>query len=252
VALGIDGPDAATHDAFRGTPGSFSATRAAVAAAGAAGLALQVETTVTRRTVEELPRTAALVADLRPELWTVVFVVPGGGVGVDRQLGPDSCERVFQFLFAWTERTGFAATTAAAPAYRRVVVQQQALRPGTPVLRPLPLNDGKGLLFVSHGGDVRPSAFLPLRGGNVRDAPAAEIYRRSRLFRALRDPSRLGGKCGRCPFRSLCGGSRARAYAATGNFLAEDPTCVYQPPESWTWSGAPRRRGEQPAGRRAA
>jgi radical SAM protein with 4Fe4S-binding SPASM domain len=94
---------------------------------------------------------------------------------------------------------------------------------------PSAINDGKGFVFVSHTGDVCPSGFLPLVGGNVRETPLIEIYRQARHFRELRDPSLLGGKCGRCEFNSLCGGSRARAYATTGNHLAEEPLCAYQP-----------------------
>jgi AdoMet-dependent heme synthase len=237
IALSLDGPDAATHDRFRGTPGSFERTRAAVATVLGSGTELQVNTTLTRRTVEHLPRTAALVAYVGPALWSVFFVVPVGRARLEEQLGPDACERVFHFLWEWSERTGCAVKTTAAPAFRRVVVERRGRRAPARHPRPVAVNDGKGFVFVSHTGDVFPSGFLPLRAGNVRDTPVAELYRRSRLFRALRDPSRLEGKCGRCPFRSLCGGSRARAYATTGNFLAEDPACAYQPPRPWGWSG---------------
>jgi radical SAM protein len=232
VALSLDGPDAATHDRFRGTPGSFDATREAMDAVQDVGLPLQINTSLTRRTVEALPRTADRIEEIGPVLWSVFFVVPVGRAGLELQLGPDACERVFHFLYEWAERTGVAVKTTAAPAYRRVVLQcearrrepRRARRP-----RPIPVNDGKGFVFVSHTGDVYPSGFLPLTTGNVRETRLAEIYRHSRLFRALRDESRLGGKCGVCPFRSLCGGSRARAYAVTGDFLAADPSCAYEP-----------------------
>jgi radical SAM protein len=242
VALSLDGPDAATHDAFRGTPGSFQATRAAIATVREVGLPLQINTSLTRRTVEALPRTADLVAEIAPVLWSVFFVVPVGRAGIELQLGPDSCERVFHFLYEWSERTGVAVKTTAAPAYRRVVLQREARRgqlgrPRRP--RPAAVNDGKGFVFVSHTGDVYPSGFLPLTTGNVRETRLAEVYRHSRLFRALRDESRLGGKCGVCPFRSVCGGSRARAYAVTGDFLAADPSCAYRPTFAASASASP-------------
>jgi radical SAM protein len=236
IALSLDGPDAATHDRFRGVPGSFARTLGAIEAVRDAELPLQLNTSLTRQTVEELPRTAELVAGIAPVLWSVFFVVPVGRAGLAQQLGRDSCERVFHFLYEWSERTGVAVKTTAAPAYRRVVLQREAARRtagrrrATPAHRPLAVNDGKGFLFVSHTGDVQPSGFLPLTTENVRDTRLVEIYRYSRLFHALRDESRLGGKCGVCPFRSLCGGSRARAYAVSGDFLAEDPACAYQPP----------------------
>ena len=233
VALSVDGPDSATHDRFRGTPGSFAATRAAIAAVREVGLPLQINTSLTPATVLELARTADLVAEIAPVLWSVFFVVPVGRARLDLQLGADACERVFHFLDDWRERTGLAVKTTAAPAYRRVVLQRRATRQtraGSRGPRPVAVNDGKGFVFVSHTGDVYPSGFLPLRAGNVRETPLAEIYRHSPLFRALRDERRLEGKCGICPFRSLCGGSRARAYATTGNYLAADPACAYEPP----------------------
>jgi len=232
VALSLDGPDAATHDRFRGAPGSFGATLAAIDAVRAARLPLQINTALTRQTVEALPRTGGLVAEIAPVLWSVFFVVPVGRATPVQQLAPDSCERVFHFLYERSERSPVGVKTTAAPAYRRVVLQREAARrdarrPRRP--RPAAVNDGKGFLFVSHTGDVYPSGFLPLTTENVRETRLADVYRRGRLFRALRDESRLEGRCGYCPFRSLCGGSRARAYATTGNFLAEDPACAYEP-----------------------
>ena len=91
------------------------------------------------------------------------------------------------------------------------------------------MGDGRGVVFVSHTGEVFPSGFLPLSVGSVRALPLSEIYRTSPLLRALRDRDRLGGRCGRCEYRQVCGGSRAQAYAVTGDPLAEDPTCPYQP-----------------------
>jgi radical SAM protein with 4Fe4S-binding SPASM domain len=84
-------------------------------------------------------------------------------------------------------------------------------------------------VFVSHTGNIYPSGFLPVSAGNVRHDSLVDVYRHSPLFRTLRDSSRLGGKCGDCEFRNLCGGSRSRAFALTGDFLAQDPRCVYQP-----------------------
>jgi radical SAM protein with 4Fe4S-binding SPASM domain len=119
--------------------------------------------------------------------------------------------------------------TTSAPAFHRVWLQHH-LTSGSPAhaWRPA-MNDGRGTVFVSHTGEIQPSACLPLTTADVRADGIAAAYRRSRLFRALRDPSRLEGKCGVCAFRSVCGGSRARAFAVTGNFLAADPACAYRP-----------------------
>jgi MoaA/NifB/PqqE/SkfB family radical SAM enzyme len=232
VALGLDGPDAATHDRWRGA-GAFAATRAAIAAVRDAGLPLQLDTRLTLHTVAHLARTATLVEEIAPALWNVDLVVPSGRRQGTPTLGPDAAERVFGFLGEWHRLRGVPVKTTSAPAFHRVWLQQRLARHerlSAGVGRPA-LNDGKGLVFVSHTGDFQPSASLPLSTANVRDDQLVDAYRRSRLFRALRDPSRLEGKCGICSFRALCGGSRARAFAATGNFLAPDPACAYRPME---------------------
>ncbi|MFJ9448420.1 hypothetical protein ACIRRH_42455 [Kitasatospora sp. NPDC101235] len=94
---------------------------------------------------------------------------------------------------------------------------------------PLDVNAGRGFVFVSHTGTVHPSGFLPLGAGSVRERPLPEIYRTSELFTGLRDGDRLGGRCGRCEFRRVCGGSRSRAYGLTGDPYAEEPWCGYRP-----------------------
>jgi radical SAM protein with 4Fe4S-binding SPASM domain len=230
VALGLDGFDAPTHDVRRGT-GSFAATRAAIAAVQDAGLPLELETRLTLRSVGHLVRTAALVEEIRPALWNVDFIVPAGRWLGEPALGPDACERVLDFLCAWHRLRGMAVKTTSAPAFHRVWLQQRIARHAGPrpagSWRPA-LNEGRGLVFVSHTGDIQPSASLPLTTANVREEPVGVVYRRSRLFRALRDTSRLEGKCANCHFRHLCGGSRARAFASSGNFLAADPACAYR------------------------
>jgi radical SAM protein with 4Fe4S-binding SPASM domain len=233
IALSLDGPNAAMHDGLRGVHGSFAATLAAVEAVRAVGLPLQLNTSLTQRTVVALRATGALVARLAPALWSVFVVVPVGRAAANETLGADACEEVFHLLHAWTATTGLPVKTTAAPAYRRVVLQAGLVPSVARPRRALAVNDGKGFLFVSHTGEVYPSGFLPLGAGNVRHQRLSELYRWSSLFQALRDEERLGGKCGACPFRSVCGGSRARAYAMTGDPFAADPACVYVPPR-WT------------------
>ena len=232
IALSLDGPDPATHDVFRGTPGAYQATLDAVAAVRAVGLPLQINTSLSRRTIDTLPAMARLVTEIAPALWSVFFVVPVGRAALAQQLDAATCEQVFNFLADWTASTGLPVKTTAAQAYRRVLLQRAKdhVHPGEGRPRPPAVNEGKGFVFVSHTGEVYPSGFLPISAGNIRRTPLAEIYRNSALFRALRDADRLEGKCGRCEFRVVCGGSRARAYAVSGNAFAEDPACAYQPP----------------------
>ncbi len=230
VALGLDGPDAATHDPGRGV-GSFAATRTAIAAARDVGLPLQLDTRLTLHTVATLVQTAMLVEEIGPALWNVDVVVPSGRLRNEPMLGPDACERVFGFLCEWYRLVGVPVKTTSAPAFHRVWLQRQIARHEMPARAWRPaVNDGRGMVFVSHAGDVQPSPALQLSTSTVREESLADAYRRSRLFRALRDASRLEGKCARCPFRTVCGGSRARAFALAGNFLAPDPACAYRPP----------------------
>jgi radical SAM protein len=236
VALSLDGAVAAMHDELRGTPGSFDATLAAAAAVRVAGLSLQINTSVRRATVGSLPAIAARVRELAPDLWSVFFVVAVGRARAEDEPDARDCESAFHFLDDFARCSGIAVKTTAAPAYRRVVLEhalqrmrEHPARRARPPLPP-PVTDGKGFVFVAHDGTVFPSGFLPLPAGNVREHRLATIYRESPLFRALRDRARLEGKCAACRYNAICGGSRARAFAATGNPFAEDPACAYQPP----------------------
>jgi radical SAM protein with 4Fe4S-binding SPASM domain len=157
-------------------------------------------------------------------------------------ISPEEHERVFNWLYRLSGQAPFDIKSTAAPAYRRVVIQKATASGAGFTLagagyryedglnRPVQgVNDGKGFCFVSHVGDVCPSGFLPLPAGNVREQSVVDVYRNSRLFRELRDPALLTGKCGSCRFQEVCGGSRARAYAVTGDYLASDPSCVFEP-----------------------
>lgn len=219
VHLSLDGATAETQDEFRGVRGSFARTLAAIDAAHGTGARLQVGTSVTRSTVADLPAIVPLLAG-KVDLWTLFFLVPTGRAQAAEVLDAETHEQVLCWLA--DADLPFSTRTIAAPTYRRVLAQRG--RPIGP-----PVNDGNGFAFVSHTGDVCPSGFLQIPVGNVRDSPLSHWYRDAPLFRELRDPDRLGGKCGRCGFRSVCGGSRARAWALTGDALAADPTCAYDP-----------------------
>lgn len=266
VSLSFDGGNPASHDAFRGTDGSFGWTFAAAEAAREVGLRVQVNTIVCADTVMELPAICRLVAGLDADLWSVFFLVPTGrGRGL-RALSATETEDVLGFL---DDVAGVVPLkTTEAPAFTRVVLARRlGERPATGELyerlrdrlavewpqfeafqeqrsvsvhpagstggrrrAPLVVRPGNGVVFVSRRGDVRPSGFLPLTVGNVRERPLSEIYASAPLLRDLRDPSRLSGRCGRCAYRDVCGGSRAQAYAASGDPFADDPTCLHLSP----------------------
>jgi len=241
VSLSLDAPDAAAHDAFRGVPGSFERTLSAARAIVELGLRLQINTVVTRDNATEVPRLAEQVMALGAARWEVFFLVPTGRGQRLAAAGPGEGERVLGWLYDFSAGAPFHLTVVEAPHYRRVVIERLAAEQGrdpqavlaesaTGGGRFLPgMNSGKGFLFISHTGHIYPSGFLPLPAGNIRRASPVETYRHASLFRALRDPDRLEGKCGRCPYRRVCGGSRSRAYALTGNPFAADPACAFEP-----------------------
>jgi len=228
VAFSLDGATPESHDGFRGEPGSFATVRRAARQAAELGLPIQVNSTVTRGTAADFPRMAQLVAGMGAVMWEVFFLVP---VGRGRVLEPLDAEETEDFL-AWLHQARQAAPyrviTVEAPQYRRIAHRLERER-GRRGVRVGSTGDGKGFLFVSHTGDIFPSGFLPIPAGNVRRDDVVEIYRNAPLFRELRDSDGLGGKCGVCEYRGICGGARARAWAVTGDHLAADPFCPYIP-----------------------
>jgi radical SAM protein len=242
VAFSLDFPRADHHDAFRGAPGAFERTVEAAGWARRLGLPLQINTTLCGETAPFLEPMADFVAGLGIVFWEVFFLVPMGRGTLLRGLKADQCERLFAVLWRAESRGQFVLKVTEAPHYRRWVAQQRGAagagaKPAkvahAPIgLSPKAVNSGKGFLFVSHLGDIYPSGFLPLPVGNVRTTPVAEAYREARAFLDLRDPDWLKGRCGRCEFRSSCGGSRARAFALTGDPAATDPWCAYRPAEA--------------------
>jgi len=239
MAISLDGPDRESHDGFRKVEGSFDRTLFALGEAKQIGLPTQVNTTVTRHNWKRLPEIAQLVETAGAQLWSVFFLVTTGRAAAADDLTAGEYELVFCFLYQLSLRAPFDIKTTEAQHYRRYVAQQRKQqRTGfQPIGQPRPdvinrqagINDGKGLVFVSHTGEVFPSGFLPVSAGNIRRSSLADIYRHSPLFLQLRNSAELKGKCGACEFRNLCGGSRSRAYAFSGDYLSEDPRCVYQP-----------------------
>jgi radical SAM protein with 4Fe4S-binding SPASM domain len=254
IALSLDGAEARTHDAVRGFEGSFATTLRAMADARDLGIPVQINTTLTKDNLHELEPLANLLGQQGIVLWSVFFLVPTGRAQADRRLAPDQYEEAFAVLWKESLRQPYAIKTTEAPHYRRYVMETSGAgaarsrvglltSPEVPHPRRAPLgaNDGKGVLFIGHTGQIYPSGFLPALAGTFPVQSPVDIYRNSAVFRALRDPDQLGGKCGRCEYRQICGGSRARAFALTGSAFAEEPDCVYEPV-----SDAPRARSTPP------
>jgi radical SAM protein len=241
IAVSLDGPDAETHDAFRRVKGSYQWTIGILERAADIGLSLQINTTVSRATLPRLREMADRVGEFPLTMWAVFFLVQTGrGAAVD-QITADECEDVLEFLYDRSLTAPFGIKTTEAPHYRRVVAARdrahgrdrrtESRRLGPRQLRaPRAVNDGNGFVFVDHVGEICPSGFLPMPRGNVRDGSLVKTYREDEVFRRLRDPDALEGHCGRCEWRAECGGSRSRAFAATGNPFAGDPLCAYRSP----------------------
>ena len=276
ISLSLDSASAAIHDEFRGVPGSYALTLAGWRAAQEVGLKIQINSTITRYNLADLPRLFALVRELGAMTWSVFFLVPMGRAQQEDQISAAEAEAVMSFLYDASKF--IAIKTTEGHQYKRVVQQRsvleqrglpagdylnldgtydalsaglaevtrsEALPPPADHIRrkPLHVNAGDGFVFISHRGDVCPSGYFPLSAGNVRQTPLGELYRDSALFRSLRDQTQLKGRCGACEYRTTCGGSRSRAYATTRDYLAEDGLCLYQP-GSFPFPPAPEAAGD--------
>ena len=236
LAVSLDGATPEVHDAFRGVRGSHRHTLQILERARALGIPLQINTTVCRRTVGELPALVREVERWDVALWALFFLIPVGRAVADQALTAAEIESVLEWAAALATRVPFGIKTTEAPQFQRVLARRRAGRalartgPAEAIGRaPRAVTDGNGFVFVDHVGNICPSGFLPLPAGNVRTHDLIGVYRDEPLFRALREPDVLTGRCGVCEYRDRCGGSRARAYAATGDPLAEDPGCAWQP-----------------------
>lgn len=240
MGVSVDGPSAEIHDAFRGVEGTFRHSMDALAWAREFRVPVQVNTTVTTETLPHLTQLYRLLSEsAAPPVrrWSLFLLVP---VGRGAELGIPSAgqvEELFEWVYETSKEAPFHIGTVEAPHYRRYWIQRrvaagatreeiaaQAKRMGFGV------RDGNGVIFVSHRGEVYPAGFLPYPLlGNIRLEPLSRIYREARALLDLRDMERLRGKCGACEYRWACGGSRARAYAMTGDILESDPFCLYEP-----------------------
>jgi radical SAM protein len=235
MGISIDGADAQTHDATRGVAGSFDRSLRILADARAEGIPMQVNTTITPLNVGQIDRMAELLAEFGIRMWSAFFLVPTGRACDAARLSAEQYEAAFGRLWRQSQRQAYAIKTTEAMHYRRFMIQQQARernRGATgkrPAFASHSVNDGKGVMFIGHAGAIQPSGFMPLVCGVFPRDHVVRVYQESPIFRGLRDPERLEGKCSVCEFRHLCGGSRARAFALTGNPFAEEPDCVYIP-----------------------
>lgn len=236
LGLSLDASTAERHDGIRGVPGTFDRTLQAIAWATELNLPLQVNTLCAAETADDIPALYELLKPYGVTRWSLFFLISVGRGKVLEALEPEAAEKLMAWIYETSRNAPFIVATTEAPSYRRMAIERmredglhgdQIKRSG--VGRGFGIRDGHGIVFVSCTGEICPAGFLPLAAGNVRKDRLAQVYQSSDLFKQLHDPSQFEGHCGVCEFRALCGGSRARAYGATGDPLASDPLCTYVP-----------------------
>lgn len=234
--LSLDGSTAERHEAVRGVEGCFDWTIRAAKAAGELNMPVQINTLVSEETADDLPAIYELLKDVKVMRWSLFFLIAVGRGKELQPVSPERGEELMHWVYDLAQAAPFAIKTTEAPSYRRVALNRMredgwvaSEIEKTPVYRGFGIRDGHGIMFVSNQGDIYPAGFLPLAMGNVRSDKLVDVYRDSPMFKALHTPSLFKGKCGICEYRTLCGGSRARAFAYTGDPLASDPFCPYEP-----------------------
>lgn len=250
LAVSLDGSTREIHDGFRKVQGSFDWTMDIIRWAGEAGLPVQINTTITKHNLQDIDRLCGLLKSLNIVLWSVFFLVPVGRGRLEDEVRGRDYERIFDKMHKLSLEASFDIKSTEAPHYRRFVIQRkkQTAAPGDEGLREgsftwihssrqspeflrsgKGVNDGNGFVFISHTGEIFPSGFLPMSAGNVKRDSLVNVYRHSDVFKKLRDYDLLKGKCGVCEYKSVCGGSRSRAYAVHGDLMASEPFCVHVP-----------------------
>jgi len=240
LGLSLDGSSATRHDAVRAIPGCFDRTLDVAREAGRLGLPIQVNTLVAEETADDLPAIYELLKTFPVMRWSLFFLISVGRGKALQEVSPEQGEEIMNWVLDLVPGAPFTVKTTEAPSYRRLALNRMhacgrtaAEIKASSVYRGFQIRDGHGIVFVSNQGDIYPSGFLPLRCGNVRTSSLVDVYRKAPLFQALHSPEQFRGKCGACEFSYVCGGSRARAFARTGDALESDPFCLYQPPNDW-------------------
>lgn len=239
VSVSIDGPDAASHDRFRQAYGSFDAALQGIEYLKRDGIPFQINTTVTKQNVDQIPAILKLAVSRGAAALHIFLLVPTGcgkEIADDEMIEPAEYERVLNWLYDRSKDSKINLKATCAPHYFRII-HQRARTEGAKIASETHGFEamtkgclaGSGVCFVSSKGEVYPCGYLPISAGNIRQAHFKDIWDNAEVFRRLRDEDNLHGKCGYCEFRRICMGCRARAYALTGDYLAPEPYCIYEP-----------------------
>ncbi len=256
ISISIDFPTSDLHDGFRGEPGAFSGALSGIRNAGDAGIEVQINSTITKMNVDYLPQLIQMAVDQKAVAFHPFLLVPTGrGKELrEQELSPEEYEKTLNRLYDLQQQNpGIFFKPTDVPHYLRILKQRAkgndiqaghghtgsqadshagghaGSHAGRMDRMTRGCLGGIGFCFISHTGDVQPCGYFDVKAGNIREKPLGEIWESSTLFRELRDFDLLKGKCGICEFKRICGGCRARAYEASGDYLAEEPYCVYRP-----------------------
>jgi len=236
ISVSIDGSNAGTHDAFRGMPGAFDGAMRGIKEILDAGISLQINTTISKKNIDEIPGILDLSVDIGADALHIFLLVPTGRGREEDEIPPLEYERVLNWFYDQRKKVKIQLKATCAPHYFRIM-RERAKEEGITITAQTHGFEamtkgclaGTGFCFISRTGGVYPCGYLPVLAGNIREKPFKEIWDHAKVFLDLRDVSKLKGKCGICEYKRVCGGCRARAYAATGDYLAEEPYCIYQP-----------------------
>lgn len=229
ISVSLDGPDALSHDNLRQVPGAFVQACGGIGRAKKANLEFQINTTVTRRNLESLPKIMDLARSLGAKAHHIFLLVPTGRARemVDEELSPSEYEETLKFLAREKKGSSLEIKVTCAPHFNRILLQDHASSESS--LAGRGCMGGVGFCFISHIGNVQPCGYLEIECGNIREKAFKDIWFGSEVFNNIRDWEKYRGKCGICEFRKSCGGCRARAYAKYGDYLREEPYCAYEP-----------------------
>ena len=238
ISISLDGATREKHDSFRGVPGAYDGALRGIAYAKEVGLEFQINTTISKLNLDQIPKIQALAVELGAVAHHIFLLVPTGRGKyiIDQEITAREYEETLNWFYDQRDKTPLQLKATCAPHYYRILRQRAREEGKTVSLESHGLDavtrgclGGTGFCFVSHRGIVQPCGFLNAKAGDVTRASFADIWHNSEVFNRLRNFKALEGKCGACEYKRVCGGCRARAFEATGDFMAEEPLCSYQP-----------------------
>jgi len=238
VSISIDGSNPDNHDAFRGVPGAFDGSMAGIEAFKRAGVEFQINTTITRLNLDQIEDIFQLTIDLGAAAHHIFLLVPTGRARemADQEISPEDYEKTLNWFHEQSFTCPIQLKATCAPQYYRIFHQGKKEREKKSINEENPLHTmtrgcmgGSSFCFISNTGQVQPCGFLEIDCGQLKEKKFEDIWNNSSVFNDLRNLGKYKGKCGRCEFIKVCGGCRARAYEITGDYLAEEPFCIYEP-----------------------